>query len=210
MIALVESIILSQFDLNFDRSEYDLALDYLNCLQPFYPDSKSVPSSLLGRFADTHERFARNRREDARAMMQGGRGGEAIFEPALRLANIEAAEHFALAADYYHRHAATVSGMDKQLHGQSLWKAATNYDAAERWSDAIGVYQEHVQTRPQDPLYHKAVQNLGLAYMAEGQCQDAADQFLNLIYDPVMRNSQETYSSLVPLARCYEQLRAGG
>lgn len=183
-----------------DEKRYDLALEMLTLLTPLHqPD---LPTELLLDFALTHERIAEQRR--AYANPPADAGAPLPGRDARRLANQEASVHFAKAADYYLRHARAVTITDNDAHGQSLWSAATCFDKAERWKDAINVYAEYIRTREDDPLKLRATNHLANAYLADGQYQAAADLYLRLVEEHP--HTLEAYESLVPLARAYMAL----
>ncbi len=185
-----------------DLERYDDALEYLNVLLPLYDDGRALPPAMLLQHAQIHERVAAERMAHARTMDPLTWAGPG--EPptaARRNAFQEAAEHYARSAGFYKRHADTVTVIDDEAHASSLWAAGTNYDLAQRWSDAISVYTEFVSTRPSDGDELMARHHLGLAYMADRQYESAAGIFRALIDE----NPQSTwaYASLVPLARCH-------
>lgn len=194
------AVIQSQYDVNFDRGDYHRALEYLGLLQPLYDRSEDMPSDLLKRFAITHEKFGRKRHEEAEA-----HADRVESAAARRLANIEAAESFSNAGKFFYLHAQAMAGAaDDGQHGESLWRAAMNFDAAQRWDRSITVYSEFVETRGTDPLYLKAMRNLGRAHMSNKDYKVAADLFERLVEE--YPKSLETYESLVPLARCHERM----
>jgi len=201
------NIIQAHYELNFDRGEYNRALDYLSLIKPLYPGIEAMPAELLYRLAVTHERFAEQRRADATAAEQSAGSGDAppaVSASVRRLANIEAAENFTSAARYYLVHADKVSHNDEQ-HGQSLWRGAQCYDAAQRWDKSIRVYLDFLeQRRADDPLYLKAARRRGLAYLADRQYQAARLRFAQLIDEHP--RSPEAILSLVPLAKCHDRL----
>ena len=98
----------------------------------------------------------------------------------------------------------SVSVEDNEQHGESLWRAAVNYDNAQKWSKAIRVYDQYIQTRGNDPKRLRAISRLGKAYMASDQYQSALTQF-QLLVDDAPR-SPETFSSLTSMARCQSRL----
>ncbi|HEX7009782.1 MAG TPA: tetratricopeptide repeat protein, partial [Phycisphaeraceae bacterium] len=185
-----------------DQQLHEQALQMLTLLLPLY--GKDLPPPLLLDFAATHEQIAQKRRAQAQQMAtqeaaDAQQGGRATTAPptveAQRLANQEAAIHFTQAAQYYLRHARAVTIADDAAHGESLWRAAVNFDRAQRWKDAITVYAEFIETRRSDPLHLRAIHQLGKAYLADGQPQPAADLFLQLVENHP--NTPETYESLV-------------
>lgn len=179
-----------------DQQNYDLSLDYLTIVKPLH--QPNLPTDLLLNFAVVHEQIADQRR----AMAQREDDDRQTLTPAARrLANQEAATHYAQAADYYLQHARAVTITDDQQHGQSLWKAAICYDAAEQWKDAIDVYAEFVRTRESDPRRLSALNHLAKAYLADEQYEPAIELFLQLLDDHP--HTLEAYDSLVPLARAY-------
>lgn len=131
----------------------------------------------------------------------GDEAGEMMSRQAIRLANQEAAVHFSHAGDYYRQHAKAVTITDDRAHGESLWKAASCYDNAQLWSEAIEVYSEFVQTRRTDPRYLRAQNRMGKAYLADGQYEAAAGLLRELLEDHP--HTLEAYDSLVPLAHAY-------
>ena len=178
-----------------DQQNYDVALDYLTVVRPLHQGD--LPTDLLLNFAVVHEQIADQRR----AMAQRDDTRQPLTPAARRLANQEAATHYDQAADYYLQHARAVTITDDEQHGQSLWKAAICYDAAEQWKDAIDVYAEFVRTRESDPRRLSALNHLAKAYLADEQYEPAIELFLQLLDDHP--HTLEAYDSLVPLARAY-------
>lgn len=197
---LVTNIVRSLYEMNFDRQEYELALDYLTLLQPLYASSGGLPANLLLDLAVTHQRLAEQRQQSA----QQTDNLIPISEAARALAHRQAAEHFVKAGDYYLAHTEAVTLIDDEQYGSSLWQAAQCYDAAQLWNRSVAVYLQYITTRSTDPLYLQAIRRLGMARMAAGQYLEAAERFEEL----VERHSRtmEAYASLVPLARCYAKL----
>ncbi|MFW6059652.1 MAG: tetratricopeptide repeat protein [Phycisphaeraceae bacterium] len=193
-----------------DGDNHELALDYLSLLKSLY--RTDLPPTLLADLARTHERIGQEYRDGAERAAEAllnidassgsaETEGELMSRDARRLANQQAALHFATAAEYYRRHADAVTITDNEAHGQSLWSAAINFDKAQRWKKAIEVYTEFIQTRKTDPRHLRATHRLGEAFLADGQYQAAADLFLDLMGEHP--HTLEAYDSLVPLARSY-------
>jgi tetratricopeptide (TPR) repeat protein len=185
-------IVRSHYDASFDRGEFDLALKYLEVLEPL-PDQ---PTDMLVELALVHERIAQRRLVEAETP---GPDGQPVPAEARKLLNQDAAGHFEQAGDYYVRHAHAVTIVDDQAHGQSLWNAAHAFDQAQLWKRAIETYAEFAATRPSDPRQLEAQYRLGQAYMADGQYSPAADIFADLILNHPRNNW--SFESLVPLAR---------
>jgi len=192
----VTATVLSHYELNFDRNDFTLALDYLSVLRPLYPEE--LPTRLLEQFAVCHELIAKQKM--AQAESGSTEAGNELSEAAQRMAYQEAHIHFTRAAEHYYKHAMAVTVADDDAHGESLWQAAANYDAAQRWGKAIEVYAEFINGRTSDPRRLEATRKLGLSYMADGQYEPASELFLSMIRDHP--HSPETYACLVPLARC--------
>ena len=191
-------------DAAMEAERYDDALDYLSVLKPLYRGGESLPGRLLLQFAGLHEKIAEQRQARGDALdplkqdeNEPAPGGEA----ARRQAYQEAAVHFAEAARFYRRHAESVTIIDPNAHGRSLWAAGENFDRAQQWTDAINVYAEFVATRPHDGDQLKARHALARAYMADRQYATAVDLFNKLIDENPQSNW--AYQSLVPLARSY-------
>ena len=157
----------TQFERAVDLDEYDRAKDYLDVLVLLAGDDLS--SQLLLDLAATCERIADNRRDEARVSAERLPGQPPMTKDARRLANQQAADYYARAADYYYQHAGQVTIEDNTRHGQSLWSAAANYDKAQMWDEAIRVYEQFIQTRDGDPKRLRAIRNLARAYMADRQ-----------------------------------------
>jgi tetratricopeptide (TPR) repeat protein len=192
----------TQFERAVDQDQYDRAKDYLDVLALLQGDNPS-PELLLN-LAHTCERIGDLRREEASQSAQRRPGQPPLSDDARRLANQQAAEYYAKAAAYYYRHANAVTIEDNQQHGESLWGAAVNYDRAQMWPDAIRVYEQFILTRDGDPKRLRAISNLAKAYMADRRFKPALAQFQKLVED--YPRSPETYSSLVPMARCQDAL----
>lgn len=198
---LATNIVRSLYELNFDRQDYELALDYLALLRPLYRTAKGLPAELLIDLAVTHERLAEQRRD---AAQEQNAAGAALSPAAREMANRQAAEHFATAGDYYLAHTHEVTVVNDEQYGMSLWKAAQCYDAAQLWDRSVKAYVQYITTRPTDPLYLQAIRRLGMARMAAGQYMEAAEKFRELVEEH--SRTLEAYASLVPLARCYHKL----
>lgn len=193
------------YQLNYDKQEFDRSLDYLSLLSPLYP--KEVPVDLLADFALIHLKIAEQRMEKAKdiapAMATDGPDAPESID-SRRLAFQQAAIHFGKAADYNYQYAQQVSAIDDDAYGASLWAAATLYDRAQLWKRAIEVYSQYVKTRSGDPRQLRAQHQLGLAYLADGQFDQAAELLAQLISEHP--RSPEAYISLVPLARAYTRM----
>ena len=209
---LVIDPIHSHFQLNTELDNYDLALDYLTLLKPFYRD-EPMPPDLLLEFAAMHEQIAAQRLAqfadpDAPAQPQPVDPANADSRPidpaARRLAMQNAALNYAKAGEYYFQHAHAVTGIDDDGFGRSLWDAAVSYDKAQLWDKAIEVYAEFIKARPDDPRQLQAINHLGLAYQSSGQYETAIGLFDQLVEEH--KHAPETYRSLVPLARCHTAL----
>lgn len=192
----------SHVDRSLDLEQYDDALDYLTLLLPMYDGGKALPPSTLRQFAAIHEKLGETRMTRADSMdplTWAGPGDPPV--KARRNAYQEAAHHYGRSAEYYKRHADTVTVIDDEAHGQSLWSAGENFDLAQRWSDAIDIYAEYVTTRPGDGEQLKARHHLAQAYMADRQYGSAVGIFKDLIDENPQSNW--AYESLVPMARSY-------
>ena len=191
--------ILSHYQLHFDAGDYDLALDYLSLVLPIYDDQ--IPSDLLSQFALTHQKIAETRIAGVTPANDQVLIAAQSLDESARIANREAAVHFAKAADYFYEYAGAMTIIDDQAHGDSLWQAAMNYDKAQLWERAIEVYSEFRKTRPSEPRQQQATKRLGMAYQANGQYKLGADVFKQLI-DAHPQN-RHAHASRVPLARCH-------
>ena len=192
----------TQYERAVDLDDYNRAKGYLDVLALLQGDHPS--NELLVELASTCERIAEQRSEEARADAQRAPGQPPLTAEARRLANQQAAEYYAKAADYYYRHATQVTVEDNEAHGKSLWSAAVNYDKAQLWDKAIRVYEQFILTRDGDPRRLRAIRNLARAYMANRQYDAALTQFQKLVED--YPRSPETYSSLVLMAQCQDEL----
>jgi len=198
-------------DLSIDLEAYDDALDYLGLLRPLFEskrlgrgevsDEETLPPRMLRQFAEIHEQRAEQYMAQAKQLdpVTWTGPGDAP-EDARRTAFQEAVMHFTEAAGFYQRHAAAVTVIDDAAYGDSLWRAATSYDRAEQWTDAISVYGEYVANRPGDGdgQQLEARHHLGLAYLADRQHAAAADVFEKLVDENP--SSNWAYASLVPMA----------
>ncbi len=190
----------TQYERAFDVDEFDLAKDYLDVLALLQGDNPG--NKLLVELASTCQRIAEQRSEQAQADSTRVPGQPPLTAEARRLANQQAADYYAQAADYYYRHATQVTIEDNETHGKSLWSAATNYDKAQLWDRAIRVYEQFIQTRDGDPRRLRAIRNLARAYMADRQYAPALAKFQKLVED--YPRSPETYSSLALMAQCQD------
>jgi len=180
-----------------------LALDLLRTLRPLHQHRDELPAELLLELATTHRQIAGRRRAYGTGQTTdptaAPRGENDPTPEARLLANQEAAIHFGDAGEFFRRHAEAVTVSDNQRHGQSLWQAARSFDRAQRWEDAIDVYSQYIETRPDDPRRLEAIHQLGKALLAAGQFEAAAERFRQLLDDHPQ--SPHAYDSLVPLAR---------
>lgn len=194
--------ITTQYERAIDMDEYDRAKDYLDVLVLLEGDEPS--EELLLNLAVTCERIGDQRDAEAKRSAAREPGQMPLSEEAQRLANQQAASFYAQAAHYYEQHADLATIENNEAHGQSLWSSALNYDRAQKWSDAIRVYDQFIRTRDGDPKRLRAIRNLAQAYMADHQYRPALARFQQLVED--YPRSPETYSSLVPMARCLDEL----
>jgi tetratricopeptide (TPR) repeat protein len=192
----------TQFERAVDLDEYDRAKDYLDVLVLLEGDNPTA--RLLLNMALTCERIGDQRRAEAQRLTQRRPGEAPLSDGAHRLANQQAASFYAQAARYYKQHADSITIEQNDLHGESLWGSAANYDRAQMWSEAIDIYDEFIRTRDGDPKRLRAIRNLAGAYMADHRFRPALDQFQHLV--EAYPRSPETYSSLVPMARCLDEL----
>lgn len=195
-------IINTQFERAVDVDEYDRAKDYLDVLALL--EGKTPSDRLLLNLAATCEKIGDQRNEEAARDAERLPGQPPMSAEARRLSYQQAANYYAQAAEYYEQHAAQVTIESNEQHGESLWNSAQNYDRAQLWADAIRVYEQFILTRDGDPKRLRAIRNLAMAYMADRQYGPALDRFQQLI-DNYPR-SPETFSSLVSMARCQDEL----
>jgi TolA-binding protein len=179
-------------------------LDLLRTFKPLHPKDDDLPADLLLDFATTHQRIAEQRKAFASGQADASSGAppdaaNVASEKAKQMANQDAAIHFGKAGAFFRRHAEQVTVTNNLRHGKSLWKAATSFDKAQRWDDAIAVYSQYIQTRPDDPRRLKAINHLGQAFLADGQYEAAADRFQTLLKEHP--KSPQAHASLVPIAR---------
>ncbi len=192
----------TQYERAVDLDDYDRAKDYLDVLALLEGDDPS-PLLLLD-LAVTCQKIGDVRLAEAQRSAERAPGQPQLTHEARRLANQQAASYYAKAAEYYEQHADLVTIQDNELHGQSLWNAAVNYDRAQLWPQAIRVYDEFIRTRDGDPKRLRAIRNIAQAYMANEQYLPALEKFQALVEE--YPRSPETYSSLVPMARCFDEL----
>jgi len=196
-------------DLSIDLEAYEDALDYLELLRPLFEGTGDagggeLPPRMLRQFAEIHEQRAAQHMARAQELDPARwTGPNAPPEDARRTAFQSAVLHFTEAASFYRRHAAAVTVIDDAAYADSLWRAATSYDRAERWSDAIDVYGEYVANRPGDGdgQQLEARHHLGLAYLADRQYGAAADVLEKLVDENP--SSNWAYASLVPVAQAF-------
>ncbi|QDU72194.1 tetratricopeptide repeat protein [Mucisphaera calidilacus] len=193
-------VVRTHVDYLADTGDFDRVLDYLMILLPLF--GNDLPAPVLLDLAVTHEKIAGQQREFAGTLDPYARNGENGPTPeAVRMANQKAARHFADAAANYLAHARSVTILDNEAHGKSLWQAGVCYDNAQLWDEAVSVYAEYVETRQEDARRHRAMARLGKSLMASGEFQAAIDQFLILAQQ--QPTGFETFGVLVPLARAY-------
>ncbi|MCC7409001.1 MAG: tetratricopeptide repeat protein [Phycisphaeraceae bacterium] len=204
----LEEVVLDHYDRAFSNQDYQLALDYLGTLSPLY--GQDPPRKIAGRLAVAHEKLADQLKAHAQGLKptveQVARATSSQWRTAFELSNQEAALHYETAGDYYYKHAlmAETEG-DAKAFADTLWQSAECYDKAQLWAKAIARYGDYIQFLPEDPRRQTAARRLGLAYLVDGQYQAALGQFLSLA--EIYPNSPDTYDSLVPLARCYAEMK---
>ncbi len=194
------TLIMAQHSLNFQREEYDLALNYLGLVLPLY-GKVEMPPDLLAKFAESHEAMAQFHRHEAEklAKIDPSLPG-APTRAARELANRESAIHYNEAAEYYLRHARAVTISDDEAFGISIWQAAVCFSEAQNWSRAIDTFSEFVSSRPTDANYREGIYRLGQAYQADMQYNTARQNYEQLI--ELYPTTLEAYKSIVPLAQC--------
>ena len=197
---ILAKVVRSHVDRNLDQQRFGIALELLTQLVPLY--SEQMPSQLLFAFASTHEKIADQYHGHAQTLPDKIDREE--MNQARRLAYKEAALHYNEAGHHYLLHAQSVTIMDDQAHGLSLWNAAVCYDQAQNWSKAIEVYAQFAKTRHTDVRQLEAVKRLGMAYLSDGQPEPAVEQFLVLLTEHAQ--NPVTTDSLVPLAKAYVAL----
>jgi len=182
-------------DLRFANRDFQLALDYLEPLKELYGDDP--PADYLARLGVTHERRARRMlglKEDQPAENKHYRK----LEPPQRT---RVALHFEEAAKAFYQHAQNIAEGDNTGYGRSLWRAADNYDLAGDPQQAIKVFEEFIETQPDNPRRLEALFRLAQAYHATGEFDAAIELYRRLVEDHP--NSQIAFDALVPLARAY-------
>ncbi|MEX0776186.1 MAG: tetratricopeptide repeat protein [Phycisphaeraceae bacterium] len=209
-----------------DRSEYDVALAYLERLSPLF--KKEWPDDLLRRLAETHMALAMHLLDQAAAaekqadasfnatrtaanvvpsdaqptLAVGDKGAAALptLSAGQRL-RMDAGSHFAAAGDLFIRLADALTITEPAEYAAALWKAADAYDRNRQWRNSIEALGRMVKSVPADPRAVEAKHRLGMSYMADGQYSTAADIFKDLIVGDNAQ-SPSAYASYVPLARC--------
>ncbi len=192
----------THFERAADLDEFDRAKDYLDVWALL--QGEKLDEALLLNLASTCEKIGDQRLQEVKASTERLPGQAPLSAEAIRMANQQAADYYAQAADYYFAHASEVTVTDNDQHGRSLWSAATNYDRAQMWKEAIGVYEQFIETRHGDPKRLRAIRNLARAFMANRQYEPALAKFQHLMED--YPRSPETYSSLVSMAQCQEAI----
>jgi tetratricopeptide (TPR) repeat protein len=191
---LVESL-MTQYELRFGQGDFELALSYLDMARKLY--APPLPAEMQLKLAIAHEQLARQ----MLGLADGEQETTADWRKLDRGRRLEVARHFASAADFYLDHARAVTVSDDDAYGRSLWKAGEYYDKAGLHKQAIAVFGEFVQARPDDPKRLAAMFRLAQAHQADGQFDEAIKMYKQLIdQNP---KSPEAYASLVPLARSY-------
>ncbi|MEM8739578.1 MAG: tetratricopeptide repeat protein [Planctomycetota bacterium] len=197
--------IAAHVDRSLDLEDHEDALDYLTLVLPLYDGGQALPGPMLEQFAQIHQAIGQVRLDRAESMdplTWPGPGDPPVA--ARRNAYQEAAHHYGRSAEYFKRHADTVTVIDNEAHGRSLWAAGENFDKAQRWANAIDIYAEYVTTRPNDGDQLKARHHLAQAYMADRQYESAVGIFKDLIEENPQSNW--AYASLVPMARSHTAL----
>ncbi|MCB9846164.1 MAG: tetratricopeptide repeat protein [Phycisphaeraceae bacterium] len=117
----------------------------------------------------------------------------------------EARRHLIAAGSNYRQHANRMILPDYQAYGDSLWMSADSFDLAGDSDEAVGAYQEFINSFPEDPRRAEARFRLGRAYQGRGELQLASDLFQGLVND---RNDPQVKGvglwgdlSYVPLAQ---------
>ena len=198
---LLERTIRTHVSTANEKGEYERALTLLNLLPPVY--GEDPPPPMLLELARTHRRIAESKLERAQNVSlyrdRIAEDEEETLTPrAADNLNQEAAIHFDRAAEYYLRHADTVTLANDDAYGQSLWQAARAFDKSQNWRKAIETYARFVKTHETDPRLLEARGQLGRSLLAAGQPEAALEQFDMLVqHHP---QAPETVDALVPRA----------
>ena len=187
--------IITQFDQRFDQSDYDRALKLLKLVVDVA--GEPTPPPILRRLASTHQRQA----EAMLGVEPDSDVSDVDWQAIDQVTRALVRQHLAEAAGHYLDHARAVVIQSDDAFGESLWRAADNFDRAGEHAAAIEAFIEYMEGRPSDPRHLAARHRLAQAYQADGQIDEAVKLYKGLIDENP--NSPEAYGSLIPLARCY-------
>jgi TolA-binding protein len=191
--------ILAHHERLMEADEPEQALTYLELLQGHY--GTQLPSELLISLAVTHERLARKRIDPAGE--HDDKLPATLTQKERELRNRQTALAFGRAGDFYARHAEAVVLLDDAAFGNSLWRAAECYDGVQRWGDAIRVWTQLRDTRPEDPRHLEGVFRLAHSQLAAGEHAVAGGIFQEVIDQSP--SSRQAHASRLPLAHCLVQ-----
>ncbi|QQE11182.1 tetratricopeptide repeat protein [Planctomycetota bacterium] len=199
----LKEIIQAHIRYAMERSEYEQGLEYLQVLSPLY--GKELPADLILSFALTHEKIAEVAAKYASKIdpkLTNDYTPERL--KAWRHRNQQSVIHYGKSAERYLEHARAVTISSNELHGESLWAAAANYDKANDWQKSVDVYAEFIDTRESDSRRWRGMVNHGKALFALSQYDAAAEDFRGVIQDHP--RTLEAYESRVMLARTFEKM----
>jgi len=193
--AMLAESLTTQYELRFGQGDVALALKFLEMARQLY--SPPLPDAMMYKLAMTHELLGRK----ILGLDSDQKVTSDVWHKQDKQERLKAARHFAGAADYYLDHARAVTVEDDEAYGRSLWNAGIYYDTAGLHKQAIAVFNEYVDARPDDPRRLTAMFRLAQAHQADGQFELAIEMYKQLIEQNP--KSPEAYASLVPLAQSY-------
>ncbi len=209
--------LLAHHQRHYEREDYEQALAYIEKVKPLHDES--MPDAILARLGATYEHIGREKLADAQAAARRARDrdvaeaeGAAATEmdrltELRRALNREAAQAFEWAGDALMQYAQSALDAARVADSRdALWRAAENFDRAQRWDKAISAYQRFASDHGEDPRHLEARHRIGMAFLALGQPADVAvarDQFSHLIDSQRDQTSPAVMRSYVPLARAY-------
>lgn len=188
----VAASLVDRHDAALARGELKLALSYATIAERIFPQAE-VPTDVLFRIAATSRQLA-----DDTLKAAGG------IERAEAAERHEANEMFEQAANYFVRHARSVTGLPTSDSdwADSLFQAADCFDLAGLHQYAVTHFEEYLAGRSvADPRRAEVTFRLAQCHHALMQYESAA-HFYEQVIEEHPRSVMATQSH-VPLARCY-------
>lgn len=183
----------TQHDLLATQGDLEQALRFLKMLQGLLGDKPTA--QFLSKMATLHEQIARQKLDLTEGQIETPR----IWAKLKKAERTEVAEHYASAAEFYHRYSQAMKKSDPAIYSTSLWRAADLFDRSGLHEQAVKLFGEYVLEREGDPKRISAMARVAQAYQAQGDLGQAVRFYQRLADD--FGTTPEGYASLVPLAQ---------